>query len=93
MRILKPLVAALAMTAIAGPALAEAKLYPYHSKHNYCPQGLQPISMGGVICCGTPNQSMSYKQMMAHPVAKKKKHYVHKVRRVENCPEGVKGCF
>ncbi len=22
---------------------------------NYCPAGLQPVSVGGVICCGTPN--------------------------------------
>lgn len=22
---------------------------------NFCPEGLQPVSMGGVICCGTPN--------------------------------------
>ena len=35
---------------------------------------------------------MSYKQVKAHPVAKKKR-YVHKARSVNNCPEGVKGCF
>lgn len=92
MRILKPLVAALAVTAMAGPALAEAKIYPYHAKHNYCPQGLQPITISGVICCGTPNQSQSYKQVMQHPVPKKK-HYVHKARRAYNCPEGQKGCY
>ncbi|MFW2589914.1 hypothetical protein [Sagittula sp. SSi028] len=22
---------------------------------NYCPAGLQPVMMGGVVCCGTPN--------------------------------------
>ncbi|WGW05444.1 hypothetical protein [Tropicibacter oceani] len=22
---------------------------------NHCPAGLQPVTMGGVICCGTPN--------------------------------------
>lgn len=22
---------------------------------NYCPGGLQPVMMGGVVCCGTPN--------------------------------------
>lgn len=91
MRILKPLVAALAVTAIAGPALAEAKIYPYHSKHNYCPAGLQPITISGVICCGTPNQSITYQQALRHPV--KKKRHVHKVRHVNNCPEGTKGCF
>jgi len=92
MRILKPLVAALAVTAIAGPALAEAKIYPYHSKENYCPYGLQPITISGVICCGAPNQSQSYKQVMQHP-APKKKHSVHKARRSHNCAEGQKGCF
>ncbi|KIN61657.1 hypothetical protein Z945_2650 [Sulfitobacter noctilucae] len=72
---------------------AEAKIYPYHAA-NYCPAGLQPITISGVICCGQPNQHMSYNQMMAHPVAKKK---VHKVRRVvrsarPTCLPGTKGC-
>lgn len=22
---------------------------------NMCPAGLQPVTMGGVVCCGTPN--------------------------------------
>ncbi len=25
---------------------------PYHGP-NYCPAGLQPVTLGGVICCGT----------------------------------------
>ncbi|MDD9724359.1 hypothetical protein PVV74_02710 [Roseovarius sp. SK2] len=92
MRILKPILVALAATVTAGPALADGKLYPYHSKENYCPGGLQPVSLGGMISCGTPNQSQSYRQVMQHPVPKKK-HYVHKARRSYNCPEGQKGCF
>lgn len=26
---------------------------------NFCPAGLQPVSVGGVICCGTPGNNMS----------------------------------
>lgn len=93
MRIFTPLAAAVLSTAIAAPALADGpKVYPYPSKENYCPAGLQPITISGVICCGTPNQSMTYQQVMAHPVAKKKRH-VHKVRHVDTCREGVKGCY
>lgn len=38
---------------------------------NHCPAGLQPVVLNGVICCGTPNGSMSYQQMMAHPMPRK----------------------
>ena len=93
MRIITPLAAAFLSATVAAPALADApKVYAYPSKENYCPAGLQPVTISGVICCGTPNQTMTYQQVMAHPVVKKKRH-VHKVRHVENCPEGVKGCF
>ena len=44
----------------------EPKIYAYPSSANYCPAGLQPITISGVICCGTPNTSTSYQQMMAH---------------------------
>ncbi|MCH2163258.1 MAG: hypothetical protein MK098_01180 [Marinovum sp.] len=27
----------------------------YHGP-NYCPAGLSPVTMGGVVCCGTPAQ-------------------------------------
>lgn len=26
-----------------------------YSAPNFCPAGLQPVTMGGVICCGEPN--------------------------------------
>lgn len=29
-------------------------VHAYHAP-NYCPAGLQPVTVGGVICCGTPN--------------------------------------
>lgn len=81
------------MTALMIPAqvAAEAKIYPYHGA-NYCPAGYQPVQISGVICCGKPNQHMSYNQAMAHPV--KKRHRVKHVRRSAkaHCPEGTKGC-
>jgi hypothetical protein len=69
------------MMLIAAPVAAsaqDAKIYAYHTE-NFCPAGLQPITISGVICCGTPNQTVSYAQVMQHPVTRKK---VHKVRRV-----------
>jgi hypothetical protein len=88
-------IAAAAMAAmIAAPAFADGpKIYAYPSKHNFCPAGLQPITISGVICCGTPNQSMTYQQVMAHPVPKKKHRHMHKTRHVETCREGEKGCY
>ena len=84
--------AALAAGALtAGAAQAEMKIYPYggHTP-NYCPAGLQPVVVGGVICCGKPNTGMSYQQVMAHPAPKKvkKRHYSARA----HCPEGTKGC-
>ncbi|MEQ9693412.1 hypothetical protein [Shimia sp. SDUM112013] len=50
----------------------------YPAAANYCPQGLQPITLGGVICCGTPNAS--YSNPAGHSKA------------APSCPAGVKGC-
>lgn len=85
------LTVALPQTAAAG----EAKVYPYATSENYCPAGLQPVTINGVICCGTPNQHISYQSAMAHPVAKKKHHKVsHRSYRAKqsHCPIGTKGC-
>lgn len=81
----------------AAPALAgEAKVFPYASSANYCAAGLQPVTINGVICCGTPNQSVSYQSMKAHPVVRK----ARAPRRVATaptsrivCPVGEKGCY
>ena len=83
--------AALAAGALtAGAAQAEMKIYPYGGNvPNYCPAGLQPVVVGGVICCGKPNTGMSYQQVMAHPRPAKKRHY--RSARV-HCPVGQKGC-
>lgn len=95
MSITKSMVAAAALAMIAGSATAEMKIYPYNSKENYCPDGLQPITISGVICCGTPNTSQSYQSVMAHPTPKThyKKKYVRQARAVDTCPEGTKGCY
>ena len=88
------LFAGIGLMVLAAPASAQPKIYPYHASANYCPAGLQPIQIDGVICCGTPNQSISYSQMNAHPVAKKKKVYRKAVKRsYVNCPVGEKGCY
>jgi len=83
-------------TLMPGQVAAEAKLYPYHASANYCPAGLQPITMAGVICCGTPNQHQSYQQVMAHPVAKKRHRVAKRTRYIQvgksYCEAGTKGC-
>jgi hypothetical protein len=90
-----PLSAALLAVVVAGPALAEGpKIYAFDAGANHCPNGLQPITMNGVICCGQPNQNQSYQQVMRHPVVKT--HHVKAVRHtrtVGTCAEGEKGCY
>ncbi|WP_206050296.1 hypothetical protein [Oceaniglobus ichthyenteri] len=72
----------LGLLMLAGlPATASAQdaaLYAYPTE-NFCPAGLQPITISGVICCGVPTRAQSYAQMMQHPVQRK----VQKVRRVQ----------
>ncbi|MFY9209654.1 MAG: hypothetical protein WAO69_00855 [Aestuariivita sp.] len=84
-RVLSAAVAATLLTALPGLAM-DAKVYPYHAKHNFCPAGLQPVTISGAICCGTPNQSHSYQSMMAHPTPKRVS------TRQYDCPPGTKGC-
>ncbi len=71
------------------------KIYAVRSSANYCPNGLQPITIDGVICCGTPNQSVSYQSMKAHPVVRKVR--ARRVNRAPTsrivCPVGEKGCY
>jgi len=72
-------------------AYAEAKVYPFHSKENFCPAGLMPVTIDGTICCGTPNQTMSYQSVKAHGAAKKRR--AHRVKAAAaDCPIGQKGC-
>ena len=87
----KSLIGAAVAAFWALPAAAEMPIYAYGTKANQCPAGLRPVVVGGVICCGTPNQSMTYQQANAHPVRKTVRK---KVRRVAStyCPEGMTGC-
>ena len=86
MRFIPTLAAAALATATALPAAADTmRYYPVHTHVNYCPAGLQPISLGGVICCGTPNTHVTWEQMKKHPVTRT---YVYQ----DNCPAGQKGC-
>ena len=53
------------------------RAYPYAGVANYCPAGLQPVVVGGVICCGTPTTTTTYQAMKRHPVVRRmttKKH-------------------
>lgn len=81
---------------LSGAAMADGhsnagpRVYAYDGGANYCPEGLQPVTISGVICCGTPNQKVSYQQMLAHPRAKKR-HVRVKAHR-SDCPVGTKGC-
>lgn len=64
MRVAKVLALAGVMTmGGAATALADGHntilVHPYKAA-NYCPAGLQPVTVGGVICCGTPNTSAHY---------------------------------
>lgn len=94
MYMFKCLSAGLVATAVAVPAAAEGvKIYPYASAANYCPTGLQPVSINGVICCGEPNQSQSYQQVMVYPVKKRMTRRVSRARMAGTCPEGIKGCY
>lgn len=36
------------------PTADQIAVWAYPSKQNYCPNGLQPVTIGGVICCGSP---------------------------------------
>lgn len=81
---------------LAGQASAEPKVYAYPSSANYCPAGLQPVTLGGAIGCGTPNQPMTYAEVKAHPVVYRHRHphravTLRRSARVP-CPVGAKGC-
>lgn len=45
----------------------DLNIYPVHTKSNYCPAGLQPVTISGSISCGIPNTSVTYRHMMTHP--------------------------
>ncbi|CUH85960.1 hypothetical protein [Thalassovita mediterranea] len=85
------------MTAVPQTAAAAPSVYPYEGVANHCPAGQQPVSMDGVICCGVPNQSISYQAMMRHGGSKRSysasKPMSQPVSSGVICPEGQKGCY
>jgi hypothetical protein len=91
MRVHMGLIAAVAALCLSGAEVSAKELnyWPYATKHNFCPPGLQPVTAGGIICCGKPNQHITYQQAMRHPTAT-----VTRVRhvRADDCPAGAKGC-
>jgi len=74
-------VALLGAVALASPAAAWTSLslvqamgsqpliYAYPTA-NYCPQGLQPVTIGGVICCGVPTAHGYHQPVHRKPVHK-----------------------
>ena len=99
MRLTTALAAAVGLfsAAIAGEVSAELKIYAYPSSANFCPAGLRPITISGVICCGTPNQTMTYAEVKAHPVVRrqpvvKARHAAPRRSARVPCPVGAKGC-
>lgn len=79
--------AVLCLTAAEGSA-KELNYYPYATTHNFCPAGLQPVTAGGVICCGKPNQSITYQQAKRHPATGRTARNVA----ADDCAVGAKGC-
>jgi len=90
MRILTTISTGIALAMLsAAPAAAEAKIYAVPSHENFCPAGLQPVTISGSVCCGVPNQHVTYHQVMQHPAPKKvREHYSARA----HCPVGTKGC-
>jgi hypothetical protein len=83
------LIAALALVVFGGPALAEGpRIYAYEGTANYCPAGLQPVSVNGAIGCGVPNQAQSYQQANRQPFTRIRSARV----RYGTCLPGQKGC-
>jgi hypothetical protein len=95
MRLYTAVISALGITlgaVLPTQSAADAKIYAYPASANYCPAGLQPITIAGVICCGTPNQSVSYQAMMTHPVRRVHTHVKLRPSARAHCPVGTKGC-
>lgn len=57
-------------------------MHPYPAAANHCPSGLQPVTMGGVICCGNPTTGEVY----YNTGGMRKRSYSM------SCPPGSKGC-
>lgn len=59
-------------------------VYPYSTSANFCPAGLQPVSVDGTVSCGKPTTEVTYQQATSSPG----RSYTSS----KSCPIGVKGC-
>lgn len=84
--------AGMALGLMTGAMAQAGELYPYPTQENYCPAGLQPVTMGGVVCCGKPTTNVTYSQMMQHPAPKKRKVHKAQYSARADCQVGTKGC-
>ena len=90
----KTAIAAMGLILVSAlPALADGpRIYAYGGENN-CPAGYQPITIDGVICCGVPNQSVTYQSMMAQPQRRARRTTTRRyVQSTPSCPVGTKGC-
>ncbi|MEQ8897345.1 MAG: hypothetical protein RID23_09645 [Roseovarius sp.] len=88
MRISLSLTAAALAALTALPAMADGpRLYAVPTTANYCPAGLQPITINGAICCGQPNTNVTWNEMKRQPVYRAASY-----TRSYDCPVGSKGC-
>ncbi len=89
---ISPFLASAAFGLLAPAAFAgDMQVFPYNAAENYCPAGLQPVVMGGAICCGTPTTERTYREYNAHPAPVRASHVSRPS--TDYCPEGQKGCF
>lgn len=80
-------VSATVLSCLAAIASAgEVTIYPVEATENFCPQGLQPSTINGVISCCKPTTSMTYQEVKAHPVARAS------YDDYTGCLSGEKGC-
>lgn len=78
--------------AYMAPAARDVGIRRYASHENYCPAGLQPVTIDGSISCGAPNRYQSYQQAMRHPVQHVRQNKARHYSARPNCPVGAKGC-
>jgi hypothetical protein len=75
---------------------APSPVYSYKAGANYCPTGLEPVSIAGEVSCGKPNQQMTHQQMLAHPASRtryrKAKSKAYHTIPQSVCGVGMKGC-
>lgn len=53
------------------PASDTMLIYAYKGAPNYCPTGLQPVVIGGVVCCGVPNTH----EYQSHPAPRRSTYH------------------